>query len=350
MFQTVKSTARGCIRSMAFALVALSASTPLYLVVAAAPDAPQESSPLHEKTIIALREYRIAVYRAYRLDRSEFDRRRQAANDAVAAWRTAGGNGDDLDELHRWLSAATVAARRGHSAVAPPIFGEEHSADRSASPPDAAPIAPAEVANSPVSPPEFAQQTPSTNTDPSPSTPSAPASLPRADAPLERTGGENPLVDDPAREPTKEHSMEESHTSKAPSNDGSNMRPASVNLDELAARIRGWNLALTAMEDRIAANRNPSIADLSVCANQLEELLERRAAIKLYLSVLSPSQREQLGQLQSAKITLQKTLAQIESVRLRTERSRGRSAGGAKQLRKLEQLRSRIETSVRKAR
>ncbi len=55
------------------------------------------------------RAYRIATYNAYHGDRAEYDRRRQAWENVLSAWRLAGSRPDQRQTLIAWLRAAGEA-------------------------------------------------------------------------------------------------------------------------------------------------------------------------------------------------------------------------------------------------
>jgi hypothetical protein len=59
----------------------------------------------------AARQYRVAVYETYRLDRAEYDRRRAAADELQARWREAGGRKEELTAVLKWLERATYLSR-----------------------------------------------------------------------------------------------------------------------------------------------------------------------------------------------------------------------------------------------
>ncbi len=72
------------------------------------------------------RDYRLQIYRSFRMNRQEFDRRRLAGNNVLRAWGTAGRRPKDGDAVIRWFDVAMRASVSGSTQpvpVLPTIFG-----------------------------------------------------------------------------------------------------------------------------------------------------------------------------------------------------------------------------------
>jgi hypothetical protein len=85
----------------------------------------------------AARAFRLQVYRTYRTDRDEFERRRAAAEQVHTAWRNAGKHADDEPAVIRWFEEAAYQSRaeiRG-PLPEPPRFGHPDSVAQRKTPP-----------------------------------------------------------------------------------------------------------------------------------------------------------------------------------------------------------------------
>lgn len=69
----------------------------------------------------AARQYRMQLYHSFRLDRAEYDRRRAAWEQVVAAWEAAGSRADQRPLLLAWLQAAIANASPGTAKPSPAI-------------------------------------------------------------------------------------------------------------------------------------------------------------------------------------------------------------------------------------
>lgn len=82
----------------------------------------------HERAAVdyLARDYRIAVYQAFRTDRTEFDRRLAAWGLVYRAWQDGGERDDERPKLIRWLQGAISRMQAGQVAKLPalPKFGE----------------------------------------------------------------------------------------------------------------------------------------------------------------------------------------------------------------------------------
>lgn len=107
------------------------------------------------------RDYRIAVYQAFRTQRDEFERRMAAWRVVYQAWQSAGERGDEQRLLMQWLQGATARMRAGQLAKLPaiPKFGQPQQPAIAARPPatDAPPATiPREPAKTPGAEPALA--------------------------------------------------------------------------------------------------------------------------------------------------------------------------------------------------
>jgi len=67
----------------------------------------------HNEVRRSARDYRIEVYRTFRDDRAEFDRRREAGGEVLKAWFAAGRNPADSAAVVRWFEEAMQRTRSG---------------------------------------------------------------------------------------------------------------------------------------------------------------------------------------------------------------------------------------------
>lgn len=72
----------------------------------------------------AARQYRMQIYHSFRLQRAEYDRRRAAWDEVLAAWQAAGSRADQQDLLLAWLQTAIKRASPGTFGPSPeiPVF------------------------------------------------------------------------------------------------------------------------------------------------------------------------------------------------------------------------------------
>ena len=274
------------------------------------------------------RDYRIEVYRAFRLDRAEFDRRRQVAEDTVDAWRTSRRRGaqesdQDLKKLTKWFSEATASLLSGErgSPPAPPTLGV-----RSAKPTRRALTTRAPILDPSAFGPS-AGLTPRVAPEPGDPTPVATPPRTQSVVPPARVVVAPAIVlrvvPEPARSAPEPDARDRSDSSVSTSSptvvkaiveprqaqkSETSERSARINLSELSARIRGWNLALMGIENRALSNATPSIDEISKSVNDLQALLQRRRTVALYLSILEPRQIDQVGQLESFEAAIELVL------------------------------------------
>jgi len=85
----------------------------------------------------------------------------------------------------------------------------------------------------------------------------------------------------------------------------SDARSVRINLAELAARIRGYREELRNMEARLMDPSQSTAVELSRLSAELDELVDHRQLLDLYLESLSPAERISLPPLPSADPVLQ---------------------------------------------
>jgi GAF domain-containing protein len=74
---------------------------------------------------------------------------------------------------------------------------------------------------------------------------------------------------------------------------------AQVNLEELAARVGGHNMALRALEETLHEEKTWTVEELSVLVDQLADLVTRRGDLKLFVDLVPAGDRARAGDLES---------------------------------------------------
>jgi hypothetical protein len=245
------------------------------------------------------RDFRIQVYNSFRANRPEYDRRRQAWEDVQAKWREAGAKDEDVALLAEWLRAATDSSvGTGVSALpSTPAFG---SPPVTASGPEVQPLAP-----QPAAPPlaDAPPQVPPATEPTAPQrTPLEPAPLPPPDRVAEKPALPDapPVTDFPPARPVPAPSAPIAPPRIKPlplPPPGS----AQVNIDELAVRIAGYNLAMRSLDAELLGRTNHSIADLAGMVRRLDDLRTAHEDVKLYWNLLDADQRQGLSEMFPAR-------------------------------------------------
>jgi hypothetical protein len=347
-------------------------------------DRPTDSQDLPEEIERLAREYRIQVYNAYRLDRSEYDRRRAAWDAVLLAWQESGRGSDDVILLERWLRNSThYAAANPARPIAPaPRFGvaiqplvadapsPQPAAPGADSSPDSVPArdAPRLARSTPFGGllPDWFQLPPRDGSGvdvppPAPITEEIPPPPPALDPPpVERPIRPRPieaapfdltpLPDAPRIEifdrnpppsyasstfppPSLPSSTNPTQTYPTPSfppsapseaaaggprhpiaatelfgefvqadvvRPGPDRPAVRVNLDELAARINGYNLALQAIDAELLRRVEYDATDVARILVRMEELLPNYENVSLYWNVVSERERTGLTSIATA--------------------------------------------------
>ncbi len=219
-----------------------------------------EEIPLPESLERHARDYRIQVYRTFRGDRREFDRRRAVWSEVQTAWRDAGNTREEQNKLIDWLTAATLASagRTLGPLPEPPVFGAEWL------PPSA------DEGHRPSSPRSAVE------TNPSVISPARPADV------------STPVVESPPRPPTR----------TTVGDDPTERNVARINLGELAARVAGHNFSLRAVETDLIDAREVDVRQLESAIEVLERLTTRRQDLVLYYGLLSTDDQSRVGRIE----------------------------------------------------
>lgn len=367
-----------------------------------------------------MRDYRIEVYRAFRLDRAEFDQRRQAAEKLVESWQAAQGSAatnqgkhgsikdlaindlanEDLENLLDWFTRSTKALQEGHlaSLPEPTTWGEQLAKSARPAPKlSAAPISPPSISMPPlvierrvterrvtlrkantipirqtrtasVVPPARIELPPSivalkpsivarTAAEPVPPAPEPkvivfkqvspvppvtipPVTIPPVISPPVTTPLVTPVASKPLANKPIEKIAPRIPISREVETPG---RRVKVNLNELSARVRGWNFALKKIENRTIQSTNPTVEDITQSVDNLRTLLERRRMVALYQSTLSEREKAQVGKLHSPASTAELLLSQIKSAQQRYAHLNQDEASPREKLESLRQLLEEIQ-------
>jgi hypothetical protein len=267
------------------------------------------------------RAYRMQVYQTYREQRGEFDRRQRAWREIEAAWIAAGGWPEDQPQLVEWLKSAIWASRPGTLAALPPVPPfrlapptkspapqiAKTPKPKPAAPPKPSPrdirgdgpSAPSSVATIPprVSPPFIPREAP--QADPRRSTAYSPSlSPPAAPSSNGRTPRRPASIPAPAAEPP---------------NAGRPVAAVRLNIDEIAARVAGFNLALAALEQQLDQDGLVSHRRLAPLIDQLADLATRHGDIRPYYQYLSEGEARRLGELRSCVPAIRLSAAKVHA-------------------------------------
>ncbi len=314
----------------------------------------------------AARDYRIAVYRGFRQNRAEFDRRNAVWRDMYARWKRDGENDAESAMLVDWLRQATIASRAGAVQPLPPspspgvrptntgnvasndIPSAEPSLPRTL-PPDASPpvveppvvpLARHDGGSSPIVRRADAGELPSVALPISPSlqppqrndvadienVESVAEGIPRRSAPAVP-------IDPPSLPPETE----------VPTTDSPRESNAGVDVGEIAIRVAGHNLALATLAEEIRQANEPSIDRLVSFVERLESQAVRASDLTPYFSLVDASERGRLQSLASAddaRLLLLSRIAQV--IALWTSDATVSSARRTEQLSRLEELQRRV--------
>lgn len=246
--------------------------------------------------------YRVQVYNRFRTNRAEYDRRMSAWRGLMAEWKSAPSRIADGAVVIDWLTRTLHRLQYDEAAPLPslPQLGG-HPFDAIAAPgagsgqlqpalepavgPQRAPATPPDVAATPrVSP-----------TPPSPLQPPSPPRIahrvekppiPQVTAPPRAVAREvQPIV----APPTAPHQLE-------PSADEPRVM---VDIEELAIRVRGYNLAMKELTADLQDESRWSPEQLQRAFAQFEDLATRRTQLVLYRDLVSRDDRQLIGNLMS---------------------------------------------------
>ncbi|MEX0937894.1 MAG: hypothetical protein WDZ59_08525 [Pirellulales bacterium] len=246
------------------------------------------------------REYRIQVYNSFRADRPEYDRRRQAWEDVHAKWRDAGAKDEHVALLADWLRDATRSSLGASVSALPltPAFG---------SPPVVA-VQPKQNRTLPVPAAPPVVHTPPSS-EPQAVEPAAPQRAPVEVAPLPQVDRVAEKLPEPEAVPGPIADARPERPAPAAPIAPPRIKPlplpppgsAQLNIDELAVRIAGYNLAMRSLDAELLGRTNHSIADLAGIVHRLDELRTAHEDVKLYWNLLDSDQRQGLSEMFPAR-------------------------------------------------
>jgi hypothetical protein len=335
-----------CISFALFALPLVAASDAVEPTAENAPRSTQEDLDR------AARTYRITVYNTFRRDRAEFERRNATWRAIEAKWKVDGSRADELPALVAWLERATAASREG-SIRALPQLKHTHVAEtpRVRPAPRTAPTI--EPTVPPLPRPSVAASPPPRVADAA-KLPEVPLSISPSIADVPR-----PAVDEPAeiastdgtppRRPAPAVQLDAPAVATLPSD---NPPPGeiteavvdSIDVDEVAIRIAGHNLALATLSEEIRGLDSPTIEQLAVLVERLESHAVRAGDLSPYYGLVGGSDRDRLRPLASldepCRLLDEKISLAIAKVSADATIS---SASQTEQLARLEELRRRVK-------
>jgi hypothetical protein len=336
-----------CISFALFALPLVAASD------AVDSTAKNASGPTQDDLDRAARTYRITVYNTFRRDRAEFDRRNATWRAIEAKWKADGSRPDELPALVAWLERATATSREGTVRALPqtPQSRVAQAPRVRTTPPATEPKI--EPAVPPLERPNVESPLPARITDtaklpevPLPISPSiAAAPRPAVDKPAEI---ESP--DDAApRRPAPAVKLDAPAVASLPSGEVMQREPVEsdidgIDVDEVAIRIAGHNLALATLSEEIRNSGNPTTERLAALVERLEGHAVRAGDLSPYYGLVGESDRDRLRPLASLdeprRLLDEKISQAIANVSADTTIS---SASQTEQLARLEELGRRIK-------
>ena len=275
----------------------------------------------------AARDYRIAVYSAFRTDRERFEEYRIAWDNAYTAWQRAGSRPEEVPKLIEWLTTVTrqVEQRPSRPGLAPtyngakaPVIREPKSAVENPRPgrkklsaalQGSSPFAKSPSDISPVLRDRQSAMPPSW--DKEPVAERNPPLRPQASGPALRTARKPDLgfVPDilasrpvrlpkgpiapnahptvPALAPGPAASAEKPSLLAGRAAVHADIEPqpatsARINIIELKARTEGYNLGIAAVRHRLASETEWTGRKLAQVLVELEDLISRREDLALY--------------------------------------------------------------------
>lgn len=257
------------------------------------------------------RQFRMATYDQFRTDRRRYDARLATWRQLEAHWRSAGSRVDARRQLLDWLQAA-IRQTVAHSNL--PL-----------------PPSPLQVDQRPAAP----EPTPAARPQPTAPSPAPPA-VERSPAPAPPGGADalEPLV---AVRPAPPAPAPAAVPTQAPAtvvkdSDAALFEHFQINVDELAARIAGHNLALHRLTDTARGGDGWGIDELRAAVERLEDLAAKAEDAQVYLKLLDERQRAGCGTLDPRGEAITALAARIAALRARSTLSApadaGRSAAG----------------------
>jgi hypothetical protein len=106
--------------------------------------------------------------------------------------------------------------------------------------------------------------------------------------------------------------------------------PARINLELLAARIKGFNLALQSVEDELANSGDWTQDRLVSVMNTLTELISHREISQLYVNLLTSEQRHTLDEFDTTQRAVSRFRQRLIEARQRVTSSQFRGSEDAR--------------------
>lgn len=307
------------------------------------------------------RQLRVTSYDAFRTRRDEYARRLRAAREAQANWQAEGSEVDARPRLIAWLRAAIERTERG--AELPPMPELSRAAHSAAVPPGSELSKPdkrppsGEIADNDRQPPGAGPPVQRPASEPAAGATAARRSF-TADEPARR-GAQEPVVPKPTAAasvssvPIPPSSPAANHHGQHATDRGSKpvdaepfFEKARVNTEELAARIAGHNLALSALVERSRQSKGWSLEEAAAAVGELEDLAVGREDLAVYRGLLSEPERQGCGTLNAADDAVAAVAAQV--ARLREALARAEASSSTRdQLQKLDALSRRLAALAR---
>ena len=278
----------------------------------------------------AARTYRIHVYNSFRTNRPEFDRLQAVGAKALDAWKGEGRQPAQAQQVVDWFAKATSATGAGLTAVpqVPEFVASWQPLERNLPPQGATVPDPAQVTEQPL--PQWGGS-PSDPTQPNDDTPnensetSIVRGLGRALLRTVGVGGYNhvappanqpelssPLGDGTAGTPAfgPDTSAPEAETNTVENT----VETPQVDLDDLKARIDGFNPAMSIVNQILQSDDPISTEQMITLVDELETLVQNYTDLQPYLALdsLSEADRSYVGQLVSPANAVDQLRKRIE--------------------------------------
>jgi len=287
------------------------------------------------------RRFRTEVYQTFRQRRGTFTRRRAAWNRVLADWDAAGSPPEEQGRLIDWLQAAIRVS--SPDSVGPLPIDPEFKIARLAPetivfqgpihpviPPSfetPMPPPPLPDHNRPaIAPPSFAPPSGTETPEPHPLPPLASSTNVRRDiAERQVTRDATPVARPPftRREATVGSPVESAVATEPPilPEPPPQTPSVSVNVEELAARTAGVNLAIRALEAELDRRGPWNSSRLRPLVDQLDSLTNRRNDLTLFHQILAEEQRPAAGRLDSPETLIAQVATRIFEARNRATQS-----------------------------
>lgn len=282
----------------------------------------------------AARTYRIQVYNTFRTDRPQFDRLQATGAKAVDAWKKLGRQPAEARQVIDWFGrAATVASAGQTSLPREPEFVASWTPTKKTSPQfhpnGAGPSVATQQSGPQLLPPDpvSLSQPDLAPSDAEPD-PSIVRGLGRALLSTVGVRGNNGAArrneprELPAQEPSDTDTNETAsdpaplpsrNDLEMPSNPIPNKAPE-VDLDDLKARVDGFNPAISAVSQILESDAPVSTDQFAILVEELETLIQNYQDLRPYLALdsLSESDRSYVGNLESPRESVDRLRERIQ--------------------------------------